>query len=157
MGLEQLLELKDILKLLVNDPSAGDGVEEIIFNWLNQINKGSYQITVFGNPDEKILDLVYIDDVINAILKVTENWSNDVYNVSTELGISITNLIKVIENELDIKLEVSIFPENRTDIENKRVGSSEKLKGLGWKPKNSINDGIKKTYEWIKILKASAF
>lgn len=125
---------------------------EIIFNWLNQINKGSYQITVFGNPDEKILDLVYIDDVINAILKVTENWSNDVYNVSTELGISITNLIKVIENELDIKLEVSIFPENRTDIENKRVGSSEKLKGLGWKPKNSINDGIKKTYEWIKIL-----
>jgi len=125
---------------------------EIIFNWLNQINQGKNQVTVFGNPDEKILDLVYVEDVVNAILKSTENWSNEVYNVSTETGISITELIKVIENELDVKLEVSILPENRTDIENKRVGSVQKLKSIGWEPKNSINQGILKTYKWIQTL-----
>ena len=125
---------------------------EIIFNWLSQINQGKNQVTVFGNPDEKILDLVYVEDVVNAILKSTENWSNEVYNVSTETGISITELIKVIEDELDVKLEVSILPENRTDIENKRVGSVKKLKALGWEPKNSINQGIQKTYRWISNL-----
>ena len=125
---------------------------EIIFNWLNQINQGKNQVTVFGNPDEKILDLVYVEDVVNAILKSTENWSNEVYNVSTETGISITELIKVIEDELDVKLEVNILPENRTDIENKRVGSVKKLKQLGWKPENSINQGILKTYKWIQTL-----
>jgi UDP-glucose 4-epimerase len=125
---------------------------EIIFNWLNQINQGKNQVTVFGNPDEKILDLVYVEDVVNAILKSTENWNNEVYNVSTETGVSITELIKVIENELDIELEVSILPENRTDIENKRVGSVQKLKNIGWKPKNSINQGILKTYKWIQAL-----
>ena len=125
---------------------------EIIFNWLSQINQGKNQVTVFGNPDEKILDLVYVEDVVNAILKSTENWSNEVYNVSTETGISITELIKVIEDELDVQLEVSILPENRTDIENKRVGSVQKLKNIGWEPKNSINEGIRKTNEWIKTL-----
>jgi len=125
---------------------------EIIFNWLNQINQGKNQVTVFGNPDEKILDLVYVEDVVNAILKSTENWNNEVYNVSTETGVSITELIKVIKNELDVKLEVSILPENRTDIENKRVGSVQKLKNIGWKPKNSINQGILKTYKWIQTL-----
>jgi UDP-glucose 4-epimerase len=125
---------------------------EIIFNWLSQINQGKNQVTVFGNPDEKILDLVYVEDVVNAILKSTENWSNEVYNVSTETGISITELIKVIEDELDVQLEVSILPENRTDIENKRVGSVKKLKTIGWEPKNSINEGIRKTNEWIKTL-----
>jgi UDP-glucose 4-epimerase len=125
---------------------------EIIFNWLNQIHQGKNQVTVFGNPDEKILDLVYVEDVVNAILKSTENWNNEVYNVSTETGISITELIKVIENELDVKLEVSILPENRTDIENKRVGSVKKLKTIGWEPKNSINQGILKTYKWIQTL-----
>lgn len=125
---------------------------EIIFNWLNQINQGKNQVTVFGNPNEKILDLVYVEDVVSAILKSTENWNNDVYNVSTETGISITDLIKVIENELDIKLEVNILPENRTDIENKRVGSVKKLKDIGWEPKNSINQGILKTYRWIQTL-----
>jgi nucleoside-diphosphate-sugar epimerase len=53
---------------------------------------------------------------------------------------------------LDIKLEVSILPENRTDIENKRVGSVKKLKTIGWEPKNSINQGILKTYKWIQTL-----
>ena len=125
---------------------------EIIFNWLSQINQGKNQVTVFGNPDEKILDLVYVEDVVNAILKSTENWNNEVYNVSTETGISITELIKVIENELDVQLEVSILPENRTDIENKRVGSVKKLKTIGWEPKNSINQGILKTYKWIQTL-----
>ena len=122
---------------------------EIIFNWLNQIKKGDKKVTVYGNPDEKILDLVYVDDVINAILKVTEDWNNDVYNVSTETGVSITKLIKAIETELDIQLEVNILSENRTDIENKRVGSVEKLKDLGWNNVIGLNKGIRKTWNWV--------
>lgn len=125
---------------------------EIVYNWLNNVKTGSNQITVYGNPDEKILDLVYVDDVVNAILTVSQNWTNDVFNVSTEEGISISQLIKVIEEELQVSLILQILPENRTDIENKRVGSVTKLKHLGWSPKNSISEGIKKTYEWIQTL-----
>jgi len=125
---------------------------EIIFNWLNQIKRGNNEITVYGNPNDKILDLVYVEDVVAAIVKVTDNFNNQVYNVSTESGISITDLIKTIETELDIKLKVSMLPENRTDIENKRVGSVKKLRSLGWEPKNTINQGIVKTYQWIKTL-----
>jgi len=128
---------------------------EIVYNWLNNVSDGNNNITVYGNPDEKILDLVYVEDVVSAILKATEDWNNEMYNVSTETGISITQLIRVIEDELDVKLEVSILPENRTDIEKKRVGSVEKLKSIGWKPKNTINQGILKTYKWIQALQPS--
>lgn len=125
---------------------------EIIFNWLNQIKQGKNEVTVFGDPNQKILDLVYVDDVVKAILKVTEKWDNDVYNVSTETGVSITNLIKTIEHALSIKLKVNTLPENRTDIENKRIGSVKKLKELGWDSKISLKQGINKTYEWITTL-----
>ena len=125
---------------------------EIIFNWLNNIKKGNRKLTVYGNPDEKILDLVYVEDVVNAILTVTKEWKNDVYNVSTETGISITELISVIKNELGDDIQTIILPENRTDIESKRIGSVNKLKSLGWSPKYSIEEGIKKTNEWIKTL-----
>jgi UDP-glucose 4-epimerase len=130
-----------------------DGVyTEIIFNWLNQINKGDTKVTVFGNPNEKILDLVYIEDVIDAILKVTENWNNEVYNVSTETGVTILNLVKTISETLEVKLELEIKPENRTDIENKRIGSVSKLKALGWELQYDLAKGLKETYEWIKTL-----
>ena len=126
---------------------------EIIFNWLNQIKEGHNEVTVYGNPNEKILDLVYVDDVVDAIIKTTENWSNDVYNVSTETGISITNLIKTIEEILDIKLNIRMFPENRTDIENKRIGSVKKLKELGWSNKVDLKKGLLKTWDWINDIK----
>jgi UDP-glucose 4-epimerase len=125
---------------------------EIIFNWLNNINKGDNRVTVFGNPDEKVLDLVYVKDVVNAILKSTEEWNNEVYNVSTETGVTITELIKTISKTLDVDLEVSIKAENRTDIEKKRVGSVTKLKSIGWKPQYDLSKGIKETYEWINYL-----
>jgi UDP-glucose 4-epimerase len=125
---------------------------EIIFNWLNSINRGNNRVTVFGNPDEKVLDLVYVKDVVNAILKSTEEWNNEVYNVSTESGVTITELIKTISKTLDVDLEVSIKAENRTDIEKKRVGSVAKLKSIGWEPQYNLSKGIKETYEWISYL-----
>jgi UDP-glucose 4-epimerase len=125
---------------------------EIIFNWLNNINKGNNKVTVFGNPDEKVLDLVYVKDVVGAIIAATEEWKNEVYNVSTETGVTITDLIKTISETLEVKLEVEVKPENRTDIEKKRVGSVSKLKSLGWKPKYDLAKGIKETYKWINHL-----
>jgi len=125
---------------------------EIVYNWLSSVKAGSNKITVYGNPDEKILDLVYVEDVVNAILAVSKNWPNDVFNVSTEEGISISELIKVIEEQLEVSLNITILPENRTDIENKRVGSVSKLKQLGWSPNSTISEGIKKTYQWIQTL-----
>lgn len=126
---------------------------EIIFNWLNNINKGENKVTVFGDPDEKVLDLVYVKDVVAAILKATEEWNNEVYNVSTETGVTISELIDtIIDTVAENGLEVEIKTENRTDIEKKRVGSVAKLKALGWEPKYDLAKGIKETYEWISYL-----
>lgn len=125
---------------------------EIIFNWLNSINKGQNKVTVFGNPQEKVLDLVYVKDVVNAILKSTEDWNNEVYNVSTEEGVTITKLIDTMSNTLNVKLEVEEKPENRIDIEKKRVGAVHKLKTIGWVPKYDLENGIKETYQWINSL-----
>lgn len=125
---------------------------EIIFNWLNAINRGEKKVAVFGNPDEKVLDLVYVKDVVSAILKVTEEWDNEVYNVSTEEGVTITDLIKTISETLNVELEVEARPENRTDIEKKRVGSVSRLRGIGWEPQYDLSRGIEETYQWIKTL-----
>jgi nucleoside-diphosphate-sugar epimerase len=125
---------------------------EVIFNWLNNIKKGNLQINVFGNPDEKILDLVYVDDVVDAIITSTFNSSKEVYNVSTQNGVTLTELIKTIEKVTNVNLEIIIHPENRNDIEKKRVGDTTKLRKLGWNNNISLKEGIKKTYDWITTL-----
>jgi UDP-glucose 4-epimerase len=125
---------------------------EIIFNWLNTIKSGGRNVTVFGNPDEKVLDLVHVDDVVSAILFATKEWSNEVYNVSTETGVTISQLIDEISKVLEVDLTVLIKEENRTDVEKKRVGSVAKLKSIGWTQSVELSKGILKTYKWIDSL-----
>jgi len=122
---------------------------EVIFNWLNSIKKGNNELTVFGNPDEKVLDLVYIDDVVDAILLTTFNSNKKVFNVSTETGITLTDLIKCIKKVTNTNVKVNIISENRNDIENKRVGSVSRLKKIGWNMNVDMEAGIRKTWEWI--------
>lgn len=128
--------------------SAG-AYTEVIFNWLNDIKNNNLDITVYGNPDEKILDLVYIDDVVDAIILTTFNSNKEVFNVSTQDGVTLSKLIKTIETVTNTNLNLNIVPENRTDIENKRVGDTTKLRSLGWNNNINLKNGIKKTYEWI--------
>ena len=123
---------------------------EIIYNWLSSIHEGGRTVTVFGNPDEKILDLVHVDDVVHAILTTTSVWPNDTYNVSTETGVSISKLIDTMERILEVELEINLVPENRTDIEKKRVGSVDKLRAIGWRPTHTLETGLIKTWEWIQ-------
>ena len=125
---------------------------EVIFNWLNNIKNGNNHITVFGNPDEKILDLVYVDDVVETIITSTFNSNKEVYNVSTQNGVTLSELISTIEKVTKTKLEIEIKPENRTDIEKKRVGDTSKLRGLGWNNLVSLEEGIRKTNKWIQTL-----
>jgi len=122
---------------------------EVIFNWLNNIKNGNKNITVYGNPDEKVLDLVFVKDVVNAIDMTTSYNKNDTYNVSTESGTTLSELIKCIEHVTNVNLNVQVLPENRNDIEKKRVGSTEKLRNIGWQQNYSLKNGIKETYEWI--------
>ena len=59
---------------------------EVIFNWLNSIKSGNFNITIQGNPDEKVLDLVHVSDVVDAIIKSTFYSQNGIFNVSTSKG-----------------------------------------------------------------------
>jgi nucleoside-diphosphate-sugar epimerase len=127
-----------------------DGVyTEVIFNWLNSIKKGNNTLTVQGNPDEKVLDLVYVSDVVNAIILTTFNSNKDVFNVSTMGGVTLTELIECIKKVTNTELKLNIIPETRSDVELKRVGDVSRLIDMGWERKVSLEDGIRKVWNWI--------
>jgi nucleoside-diphosphate-sugar epimerase len=96
--------------------------------------------------------LVYVSDVVEAIMLSTFQSSKEIFNVSTQKGVSLTELISTIENVTGVKLIKNFIPENRNDIELKRVGSTKKLESIGWTCKVDLEEGIKKTWSWINTL-----
>ena len=60
----------------------------------------------------------------------------------------------MLENLTSAKVDFIKTPKytKKVDVGN-FVASNKKLKSLGWKPKVSVNEGIKKTLEYFDLLK----
>mgnify|MGYP001589606371 CR=1 FL=1 len=109
--------------------------------------------TIKLTPGDQRRDFIYIDDVIdiyiNAILK-GKKLAGQVLNMGT--GIEYTNdqvvqaLFKVTGKK--VRVEKGAFPKRLWDTSHWVANISKAKKILKWKPRFTLKDGLKKTYEW---------
>ena len=109
------------------------------------------KIFVWGQGDEE-RDLLYVSDLIDFIsLAINkQNSKFELYNVGYGKSISVSGLVKKIVDSSgkNIIIEHDI---SKPTIKTKICLDIIKAKDLlGWIPKISLDDGIKKTMEWYK-------
>ena len=107
---------------------------------------------IVGNPEASIRDYIYISDLVDATIAVSENNSsdNEIFNVGSGIGHSLAEIIEEIELILDDKLE---FTDNHFGIENvsRIVLEVTKIKeAVGWNSKITLKEGIRLHNKWIK-------
>jgi UDP-glucose 4-epimerase len=106
--------------------------------------KRNTPLIIFGDG-KQTRDFIYVDDVIDAVLLVTEKPG--VYNIGTGKATSILELAKIILNLTNNKASVVHKNERDGDIRHSLADIS-KIKGLGFKPKYSLRDGLKRMMGW---------
>lgn len=95
-------------------------------------------------------DFVFVSDVVDAIEKIIPKVRklND-YNIGTGKKTSIfelcTMLMKIAATKKNIK---SVKQKMRKNDVPEMVADTKKINQLGWKPKTSLYDGLKLTFEW---------
>ncbi len=125
---------------------------EIVYNWLGQALKGGGKVRVNGNPEDSIIDLVYVDDVVNAIVAMTYTSNKGTFNVATQKGTNLRELFEIVKKVTGSNLELEVIPMARTDVESKRIGCIDELKKLFWTPTVDVEEGIRRSYEWLKTV-----
>jgi len=137
------------------DPFGEAGVVAI---FSNKMLKGNVP-TIFGDG-QQTRDYVFIDDVVEANLLASkkieklnkkEIISTDdlTYNIGTGKEVSVKSLYK--------KLAILAKFENSPHYSEPREGEVRRIcldpakarKELGWRPKTPLDEGLKKTVEWI--------
>lgn len=105
------------------------------------------QFTLFGDGSQS-RDFVFVEDVIQALLLVAskEEALGKQFNVGTGNALELSELIKVIDETLNITLPISYEASRDGDIKNS-VADISRLKSLGFKPNFSIHEGMKKYLE----------
>ena len=111
------------------------------------------EIPVFGDGSTR-RDYTYIEDILDGILKTIDYVMNstvfDVFNLGESQTISLSEMIKTIENELQIKAEKKILPLQPGDVDQTFADISKSRKILGYDPKTNFRDGIAKFIDWLK-------
>ena len=110
-------------------------------------NKESVEIWGTGKPMREFL---YVDDLADALIFLSENYSDErIINVGAGEDISILNLSELIAKEVGYAGNI-IFNSEYPDGTMRKVMDTTRINDLGWKPKTSLEGGIKKTYEYYK-------
>ncbi len=129
---EQIIPKKNAVNFLINEAL--------------QKNK----ITIF-NEGKFFRDLIYISDVISGIKKIIKKGkAGNLYWIASGKKTWFYELGSILQKETNCKIKYTKTPRytKKVDVGNFYVNNS-KLRDLGWSPKVTVKDGIKKTLKFL--------
>jgi nucleoside-diphosphate-sugar epimerase len=91
---------------------------------------------------------LYIDECVEATTRLLRsNWSGPV-NIGSEEMVTINQLADMIMKIANKKVTINHIP-GPLGVRGRNSDNRLIKEKLGWKPSLPLNDGLKKTYEWI--------
>jgi UDP-glucuronate 4-epimerase len=122
------------------------------------------------NYGEMMRDFTYVDDIVEGILRATkhiprqnDSWSGKnpdssyssapykVYNIGNNSPVKLMDFITAIENELGTEIKKNMLPLQAGDVPKTFANVEDLIKNVDYKPKTTVEDGIKQFLNWYKM------
>ena len=97
-------------------------------------------------------EYTYIDDVVDAYILLAEKIDGvkgEAFNVGSGFKATRDQVVKKIFELMDVEISPQLVPAEFKEIRSQYL-TSEKIRGLGWQPKTSFEEGLKRTIEWYR-------
>jgi UDP-glucose 4-epimerase len=109
--------------------------------------------TVFGDGLQS-RDFVFVGNVVDANLLAAEaqNAAGGVFNVGCGSSYSLIDLIEILNRMLGTKLQPEFQPPRPGDVRDSRADISSARATLGYQPKISFEEGLKRSIAYYEGL-----
>ena len=105
-------------------------------------------IDVWGDG-EQTRSFMYIDDCIHGTKMVFNSDSSKVYNLGSDEQVSINQMINIIEDIAEYKVERNYQLEKPKGVRGRSSDNTLISNDFNWSPSIKLYDGLKTTYNWI--------
>ncbi len=95
-------------------------------------------------------DYVYVEDVVKANLLSLQSSGNEKFNIGTNSSTSVKDIYDLVSRALDSKTPAIYKDERIGDVRSIYLNSDRANEKLKWKPTIDIDNGIKRTVEWMR-------
>ncbi len=109
-------------------------------------NQPTVEVWGTGTP---LREFIYVDDMADACIFLMENYDGEQHvNIGTGEEVSIRQLAETVKDVVGFQGEL-VFNTDMPDGTPRKLTVVDKLHGLGWKHKVSLNEGIRLAYDWF--------
>ena len=96
----------------------------------------------------KFQDYLHVEDTARGIVDVFENEIEGAINICSGMPVQLRYIVNKIAEYTNFKGQILWGAVPAAFGDDLVVGNNEKLKSVGWKPKYSLEDGLKQTINW---------
>ena len=119
------------------------------FSFTKKIIEGR-KIEVFNHGNMQ-RDFTYIDDIVDGIRNAIEKDCNfEIFNLGNSKSEDLMTMIRIIEKELNINAKIVFKDMQAGDVFKTYADIKKSSKMLDFKPKVSLQVGLKRTIDWYK-------
>jgi GDP-L-fucose synthase len=106
---------------------------------------GSTEVVVWGSGTPR-REFLYVDDLADACVYLMKNYSSgELVNIGTGEDITIAEFARVVAGVVGYDGRIS-FDASRPDGTPRKLLDVNRLAGLGWRARTSLEDGLKLAY-----------
>lgn len=106
------------------------------------IFKNNEPINIYGDG-EQIRDFIYVEDIANICIKaINSNVENEIINFSTNKGVSLNQLFKVMKSLYNYTLNANYLPERIGDIKNSILSNDKAYNLLKFTNYTKLEKGL---------------
>lgn len=127
------------------NPHGESGVVAI---FMEMIDEG--KSPVINGDGSHTRDYVYVGDVVDANVRALSNDFVGALNIGTGREISTLDVFRRVVTEMGVNIPEQHGPERPGEQVTSSLSSQKAKEVLGWEPKVSFEDGVKRVAAWYK-------
>ncbi len=116
-----------------------------VFKFIRAIVEGE-PITLFGDGGQR--DFTFVEDVARGVIAAQRPLGYEIINLGGDRPVLITDIVKILEDEIGKKTLVEYGPRASADIQATWANIDRARRLLDWQPKVSIEEGLSRTVRW---------
>ena len=98
-----------------------------------------------------VRDFIYVDAAIDGTFRAFRYQGRErVFNLGSNRGTSVNHLVELLEKVTGIKSDVRHFAARPVDVPRVVLDISRARRELGWRPAVPLEEGIGRTWEWVR-------
>jgi len=121
-------------------------------------------VRIFGNDYDTrdgtgIRDYIHVEDLAEGHLAALKRFNSNsesgskaafcnAYNLGTGSGVSVLEMIKIVENVSGKRIKYEIVERRKGDVATCFADPSKAERELGWKTKRSLHDAVASSWKW---------